>query len=281
MRTSLILLAGGLSATALPQARPPLAGSWTSVSRSDSDGIRPWVDSLRLRLAADGAFSSEMPQGNAHRGRWKLGPDSTLVVYLKVQETWRIVELSDSSLVLRALWHPDSAEVLRFRALRSAIHSVGTSSEPFVPPPPPRAPRPECRIERIDTLPAGSKVTPPFEVAEDVPAILFHDSTRTLRFQFRHGPLVELKWSLSPLRAYWLAMNTVCALNPRTGRSTALLEQPVISAIGRLEVQDSVLTVFTGAGSPLSFRPDPASPTGYSSHGTKPRSGRSRSRKPR
>lgn len=265
MRTSLILLAGGLSATALPQARPTLAGSWTSVSRSDSDGIRPWVDSLRLRLSADGTFSSEMPQGNAHRGKWKLGPDSTLVVYLKVLETWRIVELSDSSLVLRALWHPDSAEALRFRRHRSQTRPVDISSERFVPPPPPRAPRPECRIERIDTLPAGSNSTPRFEVAEDGPAILFHDSTRILRFQFRHAPLVELTWSLSPLRAYWLAMNTACALAPRTGRSTALLEQPVISAIGRLEMRGPILDIHTGNGSTTTFRPDTLSPSGYSS----------------
>jgi hypothetical protein len=262
-----IVLAGALLAPPRSPLMPGLSRPWTAVSRSSPDGIRPWKDSLRLHLSSDGSFRSFSPPANHHRGSWRLRADSALVLHLKALETWRIVELTDTSLVM---YRPGAADTTTFALRRPRPQAAPTRASrpaptPFRAPPHPVPPPPDCPIQQIDTLAPSPGSTPRFEIAHSPLGILFHDTLRTLRFRLRAGPVVELQWSVSPLRAYWLGWNSACALDPATGRSVALLEQPVISAIGRLELRGPILDIHTGNGSTTTFRPDTLSPSGYSS----------------
>jgi hypothetical protein len=265
MSTPSLLLAGAVFASpapTIPVELEALTGPWASAWKSSlADGIRPWRDSLRLQLMHDGSFRTFSPPDIRHRGSWTLRPDSTIVLHLKALETWRIVELTDTSLVLRALWGPDTSAFTGFQRVHS-LRVADTALESFTPPPPRREPAPPCQIAGIDTLPPvpGAAM---FEVDGDEPGIRYQTPERTLRFRMATGPYLELTWSPSPPHAYWLTLDATCALDPRTAQAVPLLERRGIGSMGFLRMHGSELEIRWDNTSLISFRPDPDSPIGY------------------
>lgn len=81
-----------------------LAQEWISTEQI-SNGIKKDIRNIYyINLKPDSTFNSIYKPDNSKKGFWRLNRDTTFTLYMKATDTFRILELSDSSLVVKALY---------------------------------------------------------------------------------------------------------------------------------------------------------------------------------
>lgn len=77
-----------------------LAQEWISTEKI-SDGIgKDLINVYYLNLKPDSTFNSFYKPDNLKEGFWRLNSDTTFTLYMKATDTFKILELSDSVLVV-------------------------------------------------------------------------------------------------------------------------------------------------------------------------------------
>ena len=81
-----------------------LAKDWISVSRM-IDGKEIEIKGVyALRLNRDSTFTSFYKPINLKKGHWILNNDSTFTLFMKATDEYKIIEVSDSTLKITAMW---------------------------------------------------------------------------------------------------------------------------------------------------------------------------------
>lgn len=91
-----------------------LAQEWISTEQI-SDGVKKEIENVfYLNLKPDSTFNSFYKPDNSKKGFWRLNIDTTFTLYMKATDTFKILELTDSTLVVKVCYSSPET-IFRFK----------------------------------------------------------------------------------------------------------------------------------------------------------------------
>jgi hypothetical protein len=94
-----------------PERFNALVNTWISARKIINDTSFAFQDTYRITLKSNSRFATFYRPDNYHEGQWYLNSDSSFVLSLKATEIFKIIELTDSTLMVQPLWGEDSSKI--------------------------------------------------------------------------------------------------------------------------------------------------------------------------
>jgi hypothetical protein len=97
-----------------------LSKSWISVKYFSRGKEADFRNIYRITLKSDSTFKTIYKPDNYHQGTWSLQNDSSFVLYLKALETFKILEITDSTLKVETEWD-NGPTIILFNAYKANL----------------------------------------------------------------------------------------------------------------------------------------------------------------